>query len=118
MNRSAGSVALLAVTALLVGSAAMGCARSNGGPAQTTTGPSSVVQATGADATGAPAPTATQTTDDVAATPTYATPSILPTQAPAATADPIDSALMGLDQLLSGVTSSLSGTDAAASGGE
>jgi hypothetical protein len=111
-----GSVALLAATALLIGSAAVGCARNNGG-AGTTAGSSIAVQATPAAVATASAPTPIPPVETTAS-PSNATPSVVPTDAAPATADPIDSALLGLDQLLSGVNSSLSGSDTASSGGE
>jgi hypothetical protein len=50
--------------------------------------------------------------------PADASPSVGTTGVPPATADPLDSSLSNLDQLLNGIDNSISNSDAGATGGE
>jgi hypothetical protein len=122
VNRPIGSVARLAATALLVGIAAVGCARHDGsGTAQASSPPAA--QPSGAVATApanAPTPVATVADSPVASgsAATSQSPAPVPTGAPAATPDPLDSQLTDINNLLDGVNGWLSGADASTSGGE
>ena len=130
MNRPAGYLIKLGATALLVGAVAVGCAGHDRGAANGPTSSSPVATAPQTNAAEAlpppPAPTAVDAPPAPAATPaptdtpvsTDTPASTGPTNAPNATADPLDPTLSGLDQLLNGVNSALSGSDASTSGGE
>jgi len=113
VDRRTSSVAKLAVTALLIGIAAIGCGKGNGAGA-----------GTGQPNATAPAAVSSQA-DTSAATPTVTdTGSAIPSSsagasvAPGASAAPIDGDLSSLDQLINGLNGSLSGADAGSSGGE
>jgi hypothetical protein len=113
VDRRTSSAITLAVTALLVATAAIGCAKHDGTGA-------------GASQPGITAPAALSTPAGM----TGETPNPLDTAvpspstdpgasgAPGSTADPIDTELSDLDKLLSGLNGALSGADAGPSAGE
>jgi pyruvate/2-oxoglutarate dehydrogenase complex dihydrolipoamide acyltransferase (E2) component len=124
VNRPARYVIKLGATALLVGAVAVGCAGHDRGAANGHTSSSPAATAAQTDAAEAlpPAPVTTvaEATPAPADSPAPgdSTASTGPANAPGATADPLDTNLSDLDQLLNGVNSALSGSDASASGGE
>ncbi|HEX7497079.1 MAG TPA: hypothetical protein VF344_01245 [Candidatus Limnocylindrales bacterium] len=119
MNSQLSSVTRLAATALLVGLAVVACGRPNDAGGNQTADSTPVVQQSQADqaaaslvptpmdaATDAPAPADAPTDSAAAAAPSAAT----------GTADPLDTQISNLENLLNGVNGSLSGSDT--SGGE
>jgi hypothetical protein len=113
VNRQHRSLAGLAATALLIGLATVACARGGGATGQPQA-PAAATIAAGATATD------TANVDVAVATDTTATPGTSTGSAPAvkspvggaaATADPLDTDLQKLNQLLQGVKDSLSGAN-------
>jgi hypothetical protein len=121
VNRPTKSAAGLLGLALLLGSVASGCARHGGSTPEPVTQATPVVA--GAGETAAPtatvfaAPIASPSESPVATATPVATQASA-TANPKPTADPLDSELQTLNQLLNGIDTSLSGSDSSTTGGE
>jgi len=114
VDRKAISVARLAVVALLVAMAAVGCANRGGNGAVQPAGyPLPTAQSSQGDTA---ASTPTPTPVDSATTDPANDPGA--TDAPDATADFLAGDLSDLDRVLSGINNALSGSDPGPSGGE
>jgi hypothetical protein len=115
MQRTTSSVTKLALTALLVGIAAVGCAKNNGAGAGTSTGQQATfVPAMPSDqarATDSSPMAADSTAPDASADPNASS-------APGGAGTQIDDQLNAIDQALSNLNGSLSGADAGPSAGE
>jgi hypothetical protein len=123
LNGQVGSAARVGVAALLVGMVAMGCAGHDGGATGGSPSSTPAAQATRTDSAATVTPRQAETAIDVTplpadAGPADASPSVGTTGVPPATADPLDSSLSNLDQLLNGIDNSISNSDAGATGGE
>lgn len=111
MDSRTSSLAKLAVTALLIGIAAVGCGKGNGAGAGQQNPTSPAVVASQADT-----PAATPIASEMAGA--SAGSSASASVAPGSSAAPIDGDLSNLDQLINNLNGSLSGADAGPSGGE
>jgi hypothetical protein len=122
VNRQVISITRLAVTALLVGIAVVGCAKQGSGAGHPTgsmpTAPASQVAPTAPTLAPTPVGVATESPAATASPPATDTAAPVGTTSPNATTDPLDGSFSDLGNLLNGINSSLSGADAGASGGE